>query len=450
MDPPAPTYRPDSRLLSCSLACDGISFESFLADAEGQARCFWACDREPLAFAGSGIVAELMAWGEGRFTTIESDARALFEGAHIVGADSTAVGPRLFGGFAFRADFTPDNTWSIYAPAHFILPHFQLTRLRGESWLTINAQIPTDENPNELIAELQDSLRQKIAALGQSRALAIGETRLRSIHYPMSQSDWQRMIEAATTRIRSGELHKVVLSRAAELRFDAPVKLLPALRRLAADYPDCYRFLFEPRPRYAFYGASPELLSRVRGRHVATMALAGSIKRGKPAAEDARLGRALLDSAKDSHEQRIVVERLRQRLDPLTESLHIGRRQLLRLKTIQHIHTPIDGVLNSGLGVLPVARALHPTPALGGAPRDKAMALIRDLEPIPRGWYGAPVGWVDAALDGQFAVAIRCAVAQESRAWIYAGAGIVEASEHESEWEETTLKFRAMLDAHHG
>ena len=95
-----------------------------------------------------------------------------------------------------------------------------------------------------------------------------------------------------------------------------------------------------------------------------------------------------------------------------------------------------------------MVEALHPTPALGGDPRRAALQLIRELEPIPRGWYGAPVGWIDSGLDGEFAVAIRSAVAQEARVWIYAGAGIVADSLPEREWEETELKFRPMLDAH--
>ena len=112
------------------------------------------------------------------------------------------------------------------------------------------------------------------------------------------------------------------------------------------------------------------------------------------------------------------------------------------------MHTPIHAQLKVASGLLPLADTLHPTPALGGDPRHIALGLIRQLEPIPRGWYGAPVGWLDAQLDGQFAVAIRSAVAQESRVWIYAGAGIVARSQAQAEWDETALKLRPMLDAH--
>ena len=139
---------------------------------------------------------------------------------------------------------------------------------------------------------------------------------------------------------------------------------------------------------------------------------------------------------------------MRDRLAPLAESLDIAPTELLKLSNIQHLSTPLAGRLQRPAGVLPLVEALHPTPALGGDPRPDALQLIRQLEPIPRGWYGAPVGWIDSQLEGEFAVAIRSAVAQEARVWVYAGAGIVADSLPRPEWQETELKFKPMLDAH--
>ncbi|MCY4073583.1 MAG: isochorismate synthase [Chloroflexi bacterium] len=445
-----PLNRRYGRLLSCSLPCKGIRFQDFLGAAEGQPRSYWENRNNRLAFAGAGTAVELMAWGGERFRKIARDARELYAKAHIVGGDPPWTGPRLYGGFSFRGDFTPDNTWSIYAPAHFVLPHYQLVSIDGETWLTINAQIPPEEDPEALTSDLQIALREKISQLqGEGRRLSINrQSPLQSVHYPMNFDMWQGMICQATDLIHAGELNKVVLARAAELRFEARPRLMPILSHLAGNYADCYRFLFEPRPRFAFYGASPELLASVRGKVIETMGLAGSIGRGSGREDDMRLSRELLRSHKNRQEHRIVVDRIRDRLLPLTESLEIAPPGLLKLKNIQHLHSPIHGRLKRETGILALVEALHPTPALGGDPRKRAMRLIRDLEPIPRGWYGAPVGWIDANLDGQFTVAIRSAVAQESRVWIYAGAGIVAESHPEAEWEETALKFRPMLDAH--
>ncbi len=436
------------RLLSCSVPCSGLSVDRFLEAAESQPRFYWA--RRGESVAGVGAAVELMAWGEERYSKIESDARELFSGAHIDDGGKAQAGPRLFGGFAFRSDFALDNTWSIYTPAFFVLPHYQLLCSDGGAWLTINAQIPQDEAPEPLIPDLQAALAEKIDSLkADARGQAAAEqSALLGVDYPMSRSAWARMLAEATGRIQAGELNKIVLSRAAELRFAGRIKLLPIMRRLAEQYADCYRFLFEPRPYHAFYGASPELLAAVQGRRLRTMALAGSIGRGRDAAADRALGQDLLSSPKDRHEHDIVLQKMRERFTALARSLSLSSTRLLKLSNIQHLCADIDAELCSELGVLPIVETLHPTPALGGDPREKAVRLIRALEPIPRGWYGAPVGWIDARLDGEFAVAIRSAVAQEARAWIYAGAGIVAGSRAESEWEETELKFRPMLDAH--
>ena len=188
----------------------------------------------------------------------------------------------MFGGFSFRADFTPDNTWSIYAPAHFVLPHYQLVSIHGETWLTINTQIPLEDDPDDLIGDLRMALREKITQLQtyERSAKEAQQNALTSINYPMNDVMWHEMIRDATKRIHAGDLNKVVLSRAAELRFDKSVRILPILRHLATNYGECYRFLFEPRPNFAFYGASPELLASVQGRRVSSMGLAGSIGRG--------------------------------------------------------------------------------------------------------------------------------------------------------------------------
>ena len=447
----APVNERYGRLLSCSLPCERLSIAGFLAAAESQPRFYWSSPTSDMAFAGAGAAVELMAWGADRYHKIASEARALFVDARVEGGAPPWTGPRLIGGFAFRGDFTPDNTWSIYAPACFALPHYQLARARGRQWLTINAQIPPEESPSQQMPALRAALTAKIARL-QTDERSMTESRqspLIAVDYPMSRAAWARMINDAVGRIRAGELQKIVLARAAELRFGERVRPLPILRHLAANYADCYRFLIEMRPGYAFYGASPELLAATHDRQLDTMALAGSAARGDTQTTDRRLGAKLLASAKERQEHDIVVEKMRGRLQPMTESLEVSPARLLKLRNIQHIHTPIRGLLKRQTGILPLTRALHPTPALGGHPRAEAMRLIRELEPIPRGWYGAPVGWIDSRLDGQFAVAIRSAVAQEARAWIYAGAGIVAESVAEEEWAESELKFRPMLEAHH-
>jgi menaquinone-specific isochorismate synthase len=177
------------------------------------------------------------------------------------------------------------------------------------------------------------------------------------------------------------------------------------------------------------------------------MALAGSIRRGRNVQEDEQLAQTILTDPKSRYEHDVVVQSLRRRLAPLIQELIIPPTGLLKLSYIQHLHTPISGQLCAAKGVLPLLETLHPTPALGGSPRSQAMAFIRDSEPVTRGWYAAPIGWIDYHLDGTFGVAIRSAVTQLERAWLYAGAGIVADSDPQKEWEETALKFSPMRQA---
>jgi isochorismate synthase len=239
-----------------------------------------------------------------------------------------------------------------------------------------------------------------------------------------------------------------VLSRVSEIFFSRRVDVDAALARLNRHFPHSYRFLFEPRPFHAFLGATPELLARVQGDELTTMALAGTVRTGETAVETAALGQQLLDSAKDRHEHDLVVSSILRRLAGRVSDLTAPETPTLhRVGNLQHLLTPINGRLTHPLGILAVAELLHPTPALGGSPRQKAMAFIRETEPAPRGWYAGPVGWIDHRLNGALAVAIRSAVTQERRAWLYAGAGVVSGSDPRREWEETGLKFGPMQQA---
>jgi isochorismate synthase len=206
--------------------------------------------------------------------------------------------------------------------------------------------------------------------------------------------------------------------------------------------------MFAPRGGKTFLGATPELLARVERGELFSVALAGSVGRGKTPAEAESLAAELLASTKDRHEHALVVGAIRHGLEPLTAQLDIPNVPgIRRLANIQHLETPIRGKLAAGCGALDVVAALHPTPALGGVPRQPALEFIAANEPTARGWYAAPIGWLDAEGNGTFAVAIRSALVDGDRALLYAGAGIVDGSDPAKEWQETELKFKPLMDA---
>jgi menaquinone-specific isochorismate synthase len=460
-----------SRLISVIAPAPDLTPADFLRGAHGIERFYWS---EPggdgLTIAATGVAAEIRVppildpagltdpFPDYRFDEVENGARLLFSDAivrcsdPIGGQDGTVSAldhparPRLFGGFAFQDDFVPDNTWSVFSPAHFVLPHFQATRLGGETYLTANALVSPDEDITESLSGLREALLARLTSIAPSAPGPIGRPELR---YPMSYDSWRRIIRRATAAIDNGRLEKVVLSRVCEVKTGSPIDAAIVLDFLDSQYNDSYRFLFEPIPHHAFFGATPELLIRKDGDRLWTMALAGSIGRGRTPQQDDELAGQLLASVKDHHEHALVVDAIRDKLEESTVELTVrSEPTILRLRNIQHLLTPIEGRLHEpAMSIISLVRVLHPTPAMGGVPANRALAFLREAEPVPRGWYAAPIGWLDANGDGVFAVAIRSAVTQHGRAWLYAGAGIVGDSDPEREWAETALKFRPMLGA---
>jgi menaquinone-specific isochorismate synthase len=443
----APDAMP-ARLVSAALEIAPVDPLAFLHGARGMERVSFAAPRGHRAFHGMGEAAQLFAYGEHRYSDIAQQARTLFDGAALPADAPEAALPALMGGFAFTDHFVPDHVWAAFQPAHFILPHVQLSMADGQCWLTANALIQRDEDPRETQQALHEALRERAAWLAVQPAIDTTAPASTAMRYPMTREAWRKMLLKALDQIRRGNLDKVVLARMCELRSEGEIEIEPALRRLNERFDGCYRFLFEPRAGHAFFGATPELLVGVHADQLDTMGLAGSVRAGNTPAETAAHAEKLLSSEKDLHEHALVVRMIRQRLAPHVSALHsLDKPGVMTLQNIQHLHTPIHATLREREGVLPWVERLHPTPALGGQPREEAMRFIEINEPVLRGWYGAPVGLIRPNLDGEFCVAIRSAVVQEDRAWLYAGCGVVADSQPDNEWDETALKFKAMLDA---
>jgi isochorismate synthase len=263
-----------------------------------------------------------------------------------------------------------------------------------------------------------------------------------------SPEEYMDAVRAATQEIRAGELRKVVLAR--QIRVEAGRVLEPLLlaARLRAVDPDAYTFV-APTALGIIVGASPELLISKHGAEIRSNPLAGSAPRSGDHDEDRANAAALSDSNKDREEHAIVVEAVAETLHPFCEELRWDPEPvLLPTANVWHLSTRFHGVLHdAATDVLQLVGALHPTPAVGGSPRESALAAIRRLEPFERGSYAGPVGWMDAEGDGEWAIALRCAELSRDRATLFAGAGIVAHSDPEAELDETERKFRAFLDS---
>ncbi|MUV58656.1 isochorismate synthase MenF [Halogeometricum sp. CBA1124] len=439
------TDEAETHLVSRSVPVSAPSFRAVLRAADTP-RTVWSAPDEATV-VGSGAAATVTADGPRRFDRIREAAEDLFSSGDVH-AGTEAARPRLFGGFAFHADSTDGSPWEDFPGARFVFPRVQVTEADNGTWLTVNAVGP-DADADAVEERLAEE-RDRIESLPDPGPLADppGVTARRRT---TAKSDWNASVEAAVERIRAGDLQKVVLAQALAVDLASELSVPDVLERLGDAYPDCYRFLVEPEPgadraQASFFGATPERLVTLRGRTVETDALAGTTGRGETPAEDEWLARELADDEKNVHEHELVAETIRDQLAPFASSVNAGDRRVKRLATVQHLWTPITATLSTNEHVLSLVEALHPTPAVGGLPPERALETIRDTEPFDRGWYASPVGWIDAAGYGSFAVALRSAVSRDDTATLFAGVGVVEDSDPDREWDEVQLKYRALLD----
>ncbi|TFH20678.1 MAG: isochorismate synthase [Acidimicrobiales bacterium] len=253
-------------------------------------------------------------------------------------------------------------------------------------------------------------------------------------------------VAAARDAVRAGALTKAVIARPIVVHSSEPIDVHAVLRRLRASFGSSYRYSID-----GFIGASPELLVEVDGPVVRSHPLAGTAPRTGDVDNDARIAADLVASTKNQIEHRIVIDVVHDTLLPWASYLDWEPEpSIVTVANVQHLGTRMEGMLSQpGPSVIELVRALSPTPALGGHPRDVAIELIERVEGFERGRYGGAVGWVDADGNGTWAVAIRCAELSDDRrsARLIAGGGIVADSEPLAELAETQAKFQAMLSA---
>lgn len=262
------------------------------------------------------------------------------------------------------------------------------------------------------------------------------------VEWPHIDSVYRDRVRAALARLDS-EFGKVVVARAITGEVTTPGDERAPLQRLTAEYPDTHIFALD-----GLWGASPETLVRVDRRRVSARVLAGSAARGWDAATDSAAAATLATSAKDREEHAYAVNSVVGALAPHCRSV-VGAAApfTLRLSNLWHLASDIAGVLGPAATLFDLIDSLHPTAAVAGVPTDRALRTIAEVEAIPRENYAGPIGWVDGAGNGEWAIALRCAQWHDSKIVAHAGAGIIEGSDPDSEFDETELKFRPIRDA---
>lgn len=370
---------------------------------------------------GFGSALRLEFSGANRFEDAARDWRTLAGRATVddpLGIQGSGL--IAFGAFAFSSRSE--------APSVLIVPSLVIGRRDGQAWLT-RIRLTDDAQPETAVPAPRTPTPIGSVAFGSGA---------------LSPDGYLAAVDAALSRIDSGEPSKVVLARDMVAQLPPGADTAAALAVLASGYPDCWTFAVDD-----FLGSSPETLVGVSTGTVTARVLAGSAARGVDSATDQQASVALATSAKDQDEHQYAVQSVLAALRPHSPAVTASEMPFtLRLPNLWHLASDVEGALADGSSSLDLIGALHPTAAVAGTPTRSAVSLIDELEPFDRGRYAGPVGWVGSDGDGEWAIALRCAqIGRDDVLRAYAGAGIVAESVADHELAETSLKFRPIIEA---
>ncbi|HYM57400.1 MAG TPA: isochorismate synthase [Solirubrobacteraceae bacterium] len=406
--------------------------------------CFEQPDRGGAALAALGAVCRIEAAGEQRFARTAAAWRRLAGGAVADAPDGpSGAGLVAVGGFAFAPEGGAAPHWDGFGAGEMVVPEVAIVRRGEDVRLTLAALACPDDLPDELARRLEarvgEMRRSPLPLLDPAPA---GRFRIASVAPP---EHYEAAVARAVERIRAGDFEKIVLAREVAVHAPEPPAAAAVFGVLRAAFESCFVFC-AGHGDAAFVAASPELLVRREGLRASTVALAGSTRRSADPAVDDHLGEQLLRSSKDREEQAIVARRIARALRPHAVWVAApDEPAIVKVANIQHLATPIRAQLTQPRSAIELAGLLHPTPAVGGEPHAVATSLISALEGLDRGWYAGPVGWTDANEDGEFCVALRCALLRGREARLYAGVGVVRDSDPAAELAETEVKLGALL-----
>ncbi|WP_042222742.1 isochorismate synthase [Oceanobacillus manasiensis] len=432
----------NSRLVSITKKVESIDPLSFY-DAAKQLRTerqYWSSTAEAYTLVGTGCAFEITAKKD-RFETAEQEWNKLLNDAVSNNPyDVPGTGIVSIGGAAFDPEKEKTELWENFEPIRFTVPEFLLTEYEDELYYTVNIMVREDDHPRQLANELKEVEEQ----LFKEKVQTASDTHIVG-RYEVSPDLWKQTVKEATEEIKQNKVEKIVLARELRLKLDREADSGNIIRKLLDTQPNSFIFSFE-RGKDCFIGATPERLVKIRQNNLFSTCLAGTAPRGKTEEEDARINYHLLHDPKNRGEHDFVVQMMKKAIENYCTDIDIPNEPVVYpLKNLQHLYTPVTARLKKGSTILDIIKNLHPTPALGGTPRKESVAFIREHELLDRGWYGAPVGWLDNKENGEFAVAIRSGLIQGDEASLFAGCGVVKDSDPEEEYEETDIKFLPML-----
>ncbi len=423
---PGPADVSQEPLLFRSEFCGPVDPLHVFAAAGRARRFYWEQPTVGRFRVGVGCAERLTARGPDRFARIE--AAALEQLGRVTWEGDGPQLAQLVGGFAFAAGSTNAAPWQGFPDGELRLPdllyagegdvHWRQSRL-ASAWSELDIEPP----------RLGQPVRGSVEIISNDART------------------YRDCVRRALAEIDAGRLDKVVIARAARIKARSAIDAVAWLVALRERYPGCTLFAVG-EGESVFLGASPERLVRLSGDTVESAAIAGTAPRGSSRVADQAIGEALRQNAKNNAEHAIVVRHLVSALAECCDTVEVDPApRLLKTRTVQHLYTGLRARrrAEAPASLLQLVARLHPTPAVGGTPREAALAWLAEHEPVARGWFAGPVGFLQSDGDGEFVVALRSALVHGQAATAWAGAGIVAGSEPAVEFTETELKLRTVL-----
>lgn len=351
--------------------------------------------------------------------------------------------PVFIGGAKFMAE-QPNELWENFSDSYWFIPDNLIFRQNGRCYYIHYNQVSNKSDSEALVTRYISKLKKILDYKPITDNKAPKQTAVKG-NTPKEKKKWIGTVKEAVNTLENDELSKVVLSRSMEIKLNEELNLNYSLKKLKDKNPESYIFAYHSG-KATFFGASPEKLAKFEDYSIEIDALAGSINRGKTEDEDIKLQNQLLNSAKDVAEHKFVLDYIIKSVSKIVESVEYDPApKVKKFHNIQHLWVPVAAKLNSEASVFEILDIIYPTPAICGAPKDKAVSLIKKLEDYKRGMYSGFVGWLNFSGEGEFAVAIRSAVTKGDKLTAFAGCGIVADSNAEKEYEESELKLKTIL-----
>jgi menaquinone-specific isochorismate synthase len=406
------TLKVHSRLITAKEL--GLDEGSAFAELLGSNSSAFLSDKQGLI--GWGEALRLEAKGPNRILDLDAQWRELVSSAEVTNeVNLSGSGLICFGSIAF-SDQSPSTSV-------LVIPNVIVGKQDEKLWLTT---VNIDEAKALELISFDSTFTSATFEPGQ-----------------ITPDQYILNVERAVEEIAAKNIEKVVLARDLKASVSESFNINPVLRKLEKKFDSCYIYSVD-----GLFGASPELLVKVERQQFSARVLAGTAGRGTDPGVDQAIGAALFDSPKNRSEHKFAIDSLVSSLEQFTDQIEVDDKPFsIALPNLWHLASDVRALLNSDASSLQVVNALHPSAAVAGTPRDKALEVIEAIENLDRGRYAGPVGWLGADGDGVWAIALRGAQLENNVLTAFAGCGIVAESDAQAELAEAVLKFKPIVDA---